>query len=203
MPTPEDAPTALVLEKILPKMTERAGQAGWSDEILKQVARDIGLSDSDIAQALPDGIRTLVPLFLQQSVHAISDYFQESIIQDIRIRDKVTGGARVWLAHLSMSFDASCKAFDWCAARPLGPLPLTEYIWQVADTVWTGLGDDATGFTYVSKRTTLSAVLTATLAAWRASKGDEAEWRPFLERRIEDVMAFESLKRRFRINLPV
>ena len=203
MPTPEDAPTALVLEKILPKMTESAGSAGWSDSLLNKVAEECGLTKSDISQALPDGIHTLVPLYLQQAVSAVSDHYVSGIIEDMRVRDKVTSGVVVWLETLSAHFDASVKAIDWCTIRPAGPQPMTEYIWQVADAIWTGFGDTSTGFTYMSKRTTLSAVLASTLAVWRKSGGVEADWRPFLDRRIEDVMAFETFKRKFQVKLPV
>ncbi|RYG35696.1 MAG: COQ9 family protein, partial [Burkholderiales bacterium] len=44
-----------------------------------------------------------------------------------------------------------------------------------------------------TKRTTLSAVLGSTLAAW-VGTDDEAEIDAFLDRRIENVMQFEKLK---------
>ena len=203
MPTPEDAPTALVLEKILPKMTETVGQTGWTAKALSAAAHSSELSDAEIAQALPEGIRSLVPLYLEQAVNAVSDHYNSTEVDSMRIRDKVTSGVEAWFNWLSLSFDASVKAIDWCTVRPVGPLPMTEYIWHVADTIWTGLGDSSTGFTYMTKRTMLSAVLTSTLAVWRSSGGAPEEWKPFLDRRIEDVMAFESFKRKFQIKLPV
>ena len=140
MPTPEDAPTALVLEKILPKMTETVGQTGWTAKALLAAAHSIELSDAEIAQALPEGIRSLVPLYLEQAVNAVSEHYNSTEVDSMRIRDKVTSGVEAWLNWLSLSFDASVKAIDWCTVRPVGPLPMTEYIWHVADTIWTGLG---------------------------------------------------------------
>ena len=69
-------------------------------------------------------------------------------------------------------------------------------IWQVADAVWTGLGDTSTGFYLYVKRTILSGVIASTLAVWRKSESDEAEWSAFLDRRIADVMAFEKVQGR-------
>lgn len=194
MPTPEDAPTAALVQKILPEMLKIAGEEGWNAMTLQKAAQLADVQADDVSQALPSGIDSLVPLYFRELDERLRDKLSNTDMGSLRIRDKVTLGVETWFELLGEHHGASVKAIDWCSARLFGRLPTTELIWGTADTIWTGIGDEDTGFTYMSKRTTLSAVLTSTLAVWRQNANDDAEWKAFLSRRIDDVMSFEKFK---------
>ena len=72
---------------------------------------------------------------------------------------------------------------------------------STADTIWTALGDTSRDLNWYTKRASLSAVYAATLLFWLGddTPGQKATW-DFLDRRIENVMAFEKTKARFREN---
>lgn len=55
------------------------------------------------------------------------------------------------------------------------------------------MGDKSTNFNWYAKRTTLSGVLGAMLAAWIGTD-DEAEVDARLDRRIANIMQFEKFK---------
>lgn len=202
MPTPDRAPSAAHFEKILPIMLIQAAQSGWTDRNYQFSLHEAGLSETEAATSFPEGVRTLVTQHLNATVTAIATGLASTDMTSMRIRDKVTTGARLWFETLSEHHDANIRALDWATARPTGPVPMTELIWQVADAIWTGIGDHASGFTYMSKRLTLSAVIGSTLTVWRNGYDDATGWSAFLDRRISDVMAFEKFKARFRIPLP-
>ena len=74
-------------------------------------------------------------------------------------------------------------------------------LWETADTIWTALGDRSEDLNWYTKRATLSGVYSATLLYWLGDQSPEyaATWS-FLDRRIEDVMRFETLKKQVREN---
>ena len=194
MPTPEHASSVTESEKILLSAAEMASEEGWTEAVFRKAREIHGASPDDMAWYFPDGAASLVPAWFELKRTGLKAALADQPLEDMRIREKVTTGVELWLSDVSKDFQATVKAFDWCTVRPLGTASLPEVIWAVADTIWTGIGDTSTGFTYYSKRTTLSAVITSTLAVWRTSHGDPEDWKPFLDRRIEDVMTFEKFK---------
>lgn len=199
MPTPEDAPSAVISQKILASALDSAGIEGWTQSVFEKACLANDVTPSEVAYAFPDGIRSLVPAYFQGLRGDVRSGLEQLPLSEMRIRDKITSGVELWLNEMSKSYPASVKALDWATIRPTGPCSMPEIIWGVADTLWTGIGDTSFGFTYYSKRTTLSAVITSTLAVWRNTGGDEAEWKPFLARRIEDVMTFEKFKAKVKL----
>ena len=67
--------------------------------------------------------------------------------------------------------------------------------WRSADTMWRMAGDTATDFNHYTKRMTLSAVYTSTVAVFLNDESEGlTETREFLARRIGNVMQFEKWK---------
>ncbi len=194
MPTPDHAPSAALVEKILAEALPLAASAGWTETVYRQACAAAGVLPADAAYALPKGIESLVPAYLEFLREELDTALKQEPLGEMRIREKVTRGVEIWFDKLSEHPRASVRALDWAGVRPMSPASLPKQIWNVADAIWSGIGDDSTGFTFASKRTTLSAVLTSTLAVWRQAPEDKAEWKGFLDRRIEDVMAFEKFK---------
>jgi ubiquinone biosynthesis protein COQ9 len=199
MPTPSIAPSAALIEKILPEMLKQAGEEGWNAESYAGVLKKKRVSHEKAAIAFPDGVSSLIGVYFARANEHVSDELTQMDQSEMRIRDKVTSGVRIWFEYLSQNHQASVRALDWCAVHPAEPVPIAEMIWQVADAVWTGTGDTSTGFTYMSKRTILTGVIASTLAVWRRARNDDAEWSAFLDRRIADVMAFEKFKAGIRL----
>ena len=74
-------------------------------------------------------------------------------------------------------------------------------IWETCDLIWRTLGDESDDINWYTKRATLSGVYSSTVLYWLGdqSEGHEATWA-FLDRRIEDVMRFETFKANLRNN---
>lgn len=76
---------------------------------------------------------------------------------------------------------------------PANLLTGPKCLWSAADAIWTALGEKSTNFNWYIKRTILSGVPAATLAAWIGTD-DEAEVDAFIDCRIENVMQFGTFK---------
>ena len=65
--------------------------------------------------------------------------------------------------------------------------------------MWRIAGDTSSDFNHYTKRMTLSAVYGSTLLVWLNDTSEGwAETAAFLDRRIEDVMKFETIKAQWR-----
>ena len=201
MPTPETAPSLALAEKILPDMLKFASESGWTEANMRRAAIEAGVSDAELAIAAPDGVSSLVVCYLTSLEETCRRDLAALDMETMRIRDKVTHGVRIWFDALGAHKSASLKALDYLAVRPLGPKSVPQIVWSVADLIWTGIGDESTGFTYASKRTSLSGVILSTLTVWR-NADDEDTWQAFLDRRIENVMTFEKFKAKFKLPKP-
>lgn len=70
---------------------------------------------------------------------------------------------------------------------------------ETADVIWSALGDQSNDVAWWTKRVSLGAVISATVLYWLGDRSTRLEaTRAFLDRRIDDVMGFESLKARLR-----
>jgi ubiquinone biosynthesis protein COQ9 len=71
--------------------------------------------------------------------------------------------------------------------------------WRAADRIWRLAGDTATDFNHYSKRATLITVYGSTSLVFLDDDSEGlAATRAFLDRRIDDVMAFEKAKARWK-----
>lgn len=194
MPTPELAPSAVIAEKIIASALPLAAVEGWTLSVFEKAVIAAGVTEGEAALAFPGGPETLVPVYFDTQLNSLKAEIAALPLEDMRIRERVTKGVELWLDGLSAHPVAARKALDWCAVHPLSNHSVPSIVWSVADAIWKGIGDESSGFTFVSKRTTLSAVITSTLAVWRKHADEKPEWKAFLDRRIEDVMAFEKFK---------
>lgn len=116
----------------------------------------------------------------------------------LKIRQKVALAVRLRLDSADRELVRRGAAlFALPAHAPEG----AALIWGTAAAIWTALGDTSTDVNWYTKRGTLAAVYGATVLFWLGdeSDGHSATWA-FLDRRIENIMAFEKAKSAFREN---
>jgi ubiquinone biosynthesis protein COQ9 len=185
----EAAPSDLFREKLLDSMLEIAAEAGWTHAALALAGEKAGLTEGQVHLATPHGITDLLEAFSARAAKAASERLKESDIAALKVREKVRAGVKAWLGFLTPHKAAVKRA----AATPANLLTGPKGLWSAADAIWAALGDKSTDFNWYTKRTILSGLLGATLAAWMGTD-DEAAIDAFLDRRIENVMQFEKFK---------
>jgi ubiquinone biosynthesis protein COQ9 len=106
----------------------------------------------------------------------------------VRLRLTQAEGEREALKALMAWF--AFPAHQACAAACL---------YRTVDTIWHVIGDTSTDFNFYTKRAILAGVLAATVLYWLGDESEgAAESFVFLDRCIDDVMAFEKAKGRAR-----
>lgn len=186
---PETAPSDHFRERLLDAMLEIAPKSGWTIAAMDRAAQKAGLSEGQVLLATPHGVTDLLDALGQRAARAAGERLRADDIPGLKVRERVRVGVKAWLGALQPHKAAVKRA----AGTPANLLTGPKGLWAAADAIWSALGDKSTDFNWYTKRTTLSAVLGSTLAAW-VGADDEAEIDAFLDRRIENVMQFEKLK---------
>ena len=197
MPTPELTATDHLREQILEALLQLVAFDGWTESAMREAAAAAGLSDDELILAAPGGVDDLVEAFFDDAGRQMVQSMETADLSSMKIRERVSLGVEAYLDALSPNKDAVRKAVARTLARPWTGLSPVQRAWRVADAIWTTLGDTSNDFNYYSKRTILSGVIASTLTAWLGSE-DMDTAKSFLANRIENVMAFEAFKARFK-----
>ncbi|HHL42462.1 MAG TPA: COQ9 family protein [Hellea balneolensis] len=179
-----------ILEKALPLVPFE----GWSSKTLRMAVKDAGLPKGAEELYFSGGPLELIEFWNEQMDAVVLANLAELDLPSMRIRDKVTAGVLARFYALGPHEEAARRAIARTAlpdGLSLGP----KILWKASDTIWRGIADTSTDFNYYTKRTTLSAVISTSLAAWLSDDEPEKEKaRKFLDARIENVMQFEKAK---------
>lgn len=169
--------------------------------MLRQAVKDANLPEGSDELYFPGGPLDVIDFWSSECDRQVEHDLTELDLSKMRIRDKVTAGVLARFYALGPHEEAAKRA----VARTALPDGLTlspKILWSAADTIWRAIGDTSTDFNFYTKRTTLSAVISTSLAAWLADETPEKEKaRAFLDARIENVMQFEKAKFKAKKNL--
>ncbi|WP_108501944.1 COQ9 family protein [Paracoccus indicus] len=168
---------------------------GMNDAALLAGARDIGMSPALVRVHFPQGGAGLAAAYHRRA----DDKLRESLVEsppEGRFRDRVAQA--VW-RRLQLVDPELVRAGASTLALPQNAALAARLVWETADIIWTGLGDRTDDVNWYSKRATLSAVISASVLFWLGDDSpDHAETRAFIDRRIDGVMNFETIKARLR-----
>ncbi|WP_017998706.1 COQ9 family protein [Paracoccus sp. N5] len=166
---------------------------GMGDRAIAEGARDIGMKPALARVLLPRGGADLAAAYHRQGDAALRDWLAQHPPQG-RFRDRVAAAV---MQRLSLSDRELARAGASVLALPQHASLGARLVWETADAIWDGLGDRSEDVNWYSKRATLSAVWAATVLYWLGDDSPELhDTREFLDRRIEGVMRFETLKGR-------
>lgn len=169
---------------------------GWSDAALRAAVADCGL-DPALARALfPRGGVDLALAWHRRGDAAMVETLATRDLSALKFRDRVALAVRLRLDGLDVDTVRRASAL---LALPHNAPEAARAVWGTADAIWTALGDTSTDGNWYSKRAILSGVYSAVVLYWLGDTSEgKAETWAFLDRRIEDVMRFESAKAKVR-----
>ncbi|WP_037493662.1 COQ9 family protein [Sneathiella glossodoripedis] len=167
---------------------------GWSQKAIKAAAEDLSLDLFVISELFPDGPRDIISYFVRRADDEMENELAKRNVLSMKIRDRITLAVRLRLEMYTPRKEAIRSALTLLALpqNTALALKLTE---GTVSRMWYATGDTSTDFSYYTKRMTLSAVYGSTLLYWLDdhSEGAHKTWE-FLDRRIENVMQFETAK---------
>ncbi|MBV1865892.1 MAG: COQ9 family protein [Rhodobacteraceae bacterium] len=173
---------------------------GWGPETLAAAISDSGVDAGLAAQVCPRGAIDLAVAFHKRGDAQMVAALQARDMDAIRFRDRIARGVRLRLEAVAMDREAVRRGAT-LFALPHNASDGAALIWGTCDLIWNTLGDTSQDVNWYTKRATLSAVYSATVLFWLGDESaDFTDTWAFLDRRIDNVMQFETLKANLRKN---
>jgi len=181
---------ASLLEAVLPHVLFD----GWSTKAIKHAAEDLKVDPFLFERHFPNGPVDLISFFIEHADEQMEEQLNEHNVLSMKIRERITLAVRLRLEIYAPYREAIRNALTLLALpqnAALG-LRLTE---STVSRMWYATGDTSTDFSYYTKRFTLSLVYCSTLLFWLDDSSENFDSTcAFLDRRIENVMQFETVK---------
>jgi ubiquinone biosynthesis protein COQ9 len=178
-------------QAVLDAALEIAPHQGWSGPTVAAAGKACGLSKAETGLLMPHGPADLAALLARRHDDRALAALAGTDPATLKIRERIRAGVEARL-NAAMADEAALRRWAGWLALPLN-LPLAlKLLWASADAIWRWAGDTATDENHYSKRALLAGIL-AGATAIRLSDG-QAEAMAFVDRRIDNVMAFEKWK---------
>ncbi|WP_444454311.1 COQ9 family protein [Rhodobacter capsulatus] len=177
---------------LLEAITPHVPFDGWSDPAFAAAVTDLGVDPTLARLVCPRGAIDLAAEYHRAADRALAVALKEQDFQDLRFRDKVATAVKMRIGMVDAELvRRASSAFALPQNMALGG----RLVWETADTIWLGLGDESRDYNWYSKRLTLSGVFSTTVLFWIGDESPEhADTWAFLNHRIEDVLQFEKIK---------
>lgn len=191
MPMNREEIRQLILEKAL----EIAPFEGWNRHLLAEAARRAGLEALEGERVFPNGVSELIEYFIDRA----DGWMRQAILADpafaaLKIREKIASCVRARLEQQEPHKEAIRRALAFTMLPTNSALALRT-LYHTVDIMWRLAGDTSTDFNFYTKRALLSKVYISTVLYWLNDQSEfHADTWTFLNRRIDDVMAFGKWK---------
>ena len=176
-------------QALLDHMLRLAPAQGWTRRTLAQAGQALGMSEGETGLLVPHGPADLAALLSrrhdQRALAALGDP------HNMKIRERIRRAVEARL-DAAIQDEAAVRRWMGFMALPMQAPLASRLAWETADALWRWAGDEATDETHYTKRVILSGIVSGALAIWLVSGRGAA--LAFVDRRIDNVMAFEKWK---------
>ena len=184
-----DPTRAALLRAILPHVPHD----GWCEAAFESAARETEVTLAEARAAAPRGALDLAVEWHRQGDRAMLRALRAADLSSLKMRERIAFALRARMAATPEreALRRSSSLFALPQNAALG----ARLLWETSDAIWDALGDTSRDGNWYSKRVTLAAVL-ASVVLYRL--GDDSpgleRTQAFIDRRIDNVMAFEKWK---------
>jgi ubiquinone biosynthesis protein COQ9 len=187
-------------DNILEAALVHAAFDGWSRRTLLQAAADVGLDAAAARRLFPQGGDGLLAWLGDWADRRMLERVDRDSLTRLPVRQRITRLVRARIEVLDDHKEAMRRA-ALVRGNPANLGTAGKALWRTVDRIWDAAGfpnSREQGLSRYSRRSTLAAVLVATLLYWLEdiSPDNEETWA-FLDRRIEDVMRFGQWRGKF------
>ncbi len=191
---------SLALEQLVTAALPLVSFDGWSAATLDSAIKDAGVDPGLAHQACPRGAVDLALAFHRMGDAKMQEALAKTDLSDMRFRDRIAKAVQLRIEAVADQKEAVRRGVT-LFALPAHAAEGAQALWATTDKIWNTLGDTSEDVNWYTKRATLSAVYSATLLYWLGDDStDSAETWAFLDRRIDNVMQFESVKAKLKDN---
>jgi ubiquinone biosynthesis protein COQ9 len=178
-------------QQVLDAALTIAPQEGWTSRMAARAGMACGLSEGEAELLLPQGAADLAALLSRRHDARALKALETVDPGTLKVRERIARAVKARM-DAAMADEAAVRRWAGFLSLPTHAPLGARLAWESADVLWRWAGDTATDENHYSKRALLTGILTGALAI-RLSSGPAAALA-FTDRRIADVMAFETWK---------
>jgi ubiquinone biosynthesis protein COQ9 len=179
-------------QQVLDAALKLAPGEGWSARMATLAGQACGLSAGETELLLPQGPADLAALLSRRHDAKALETLAAIDPNALKIRERIARAVEARLNAAAADEAAVRRCAGFLALPSHAPLG-ARLAWESADALWRWAGDTATDENHYTKRALLAGILTGAIAV-RLTSGPAAALA-FTDRRIANVMAFETWKR--------
>ncbi len=194
----EDPTLDEIRAAMIPEVASSAAFDGWTDQAIANAAAIRGVDPDLVRLACGTSATDMIAAWFAHIDDAMAARYPAETLAAMKIRERITALIEARIESVAPDREALRRALAILAMPQNVPLA-TKLAWRSADRMWRLAGDTASDFNHYTKRMTLAAVYTSTIAVFLNDESDGlAETRAFLARRIDNVMQVERFKASWR-----
>ena len=174
---------------------------GWSRAALRAAARRIGVPAAEALALFPDGPADFAACFSRWADRRMLDRLESSPLDQLRVPERVALAVNIRLEIVEPWREAVRRALTILSLPQNVPLAM-RLLYETVDGIWYAAADNATDFSFYTKRATLAAIYVATLLYWLEDRSPGfADTRAFLDRRLAEVARIGQARHRLQTGL--
>jgi ubiquinone biosynthesis protein COQ9 len=169
---------------------------GWSWAAMRVAAGRIGMDEAELQTLFPAGPRAAVIWFSHWADRLTLETVAAQPVEGKGLTERIALGVRTRLALLAPHREAVRRGLALLALPANAGVGL-RLLYDAVDAIWYGAGDEATDFSFYSKRALLAGIYAATTLYWLDDRSEDgAATASFLERRLAEAMVLPRLRGR-------
>ena len=174
---------------------------GWSRAALRAAARRIGVPAAEALALFPDGPADFAACFSRWADRRMLDRLESLPLGELRVPERVALAVNIRLEIVEPWREAVRRALTILSLPQNVPLAM-RLLYETVDGIWYAAGDNATDFSFYTKRATLAGIYAATLLYWLEDRSPGfADTRAFLDRRLAEVARIGQARHRLQTGL--
>ena len=169
---------------------------GWSEHVFQNAVQESGVDAGMALLAFPNGVMDFLDVFWSSMDAALALEMAQRGLHNTHLSQRISEALKIYIGLLRPYREAVRRALA-LQALPLNAPGGLVCLYRTVDTIWRSAGDQSTDFNFYTKRATLAVVVASVVTHWLGESGDDVDaMHGFIERRIENVLAFEKVKAR-------
>ncbi|MEM8959466.1 MAG: COQ9 family protein [Pseudomonadota bacterium] len=188
-----------VIDQLLDAILTHVPFDGWTAVSFTAAISDTGVEPAVARAVCPRGAVDLALAYHVRGDAMMVERLHAEDLSMLKFREKIMRAIQLRLEVIDDK-EAVRRAATLFALPNHAPDGVRA-VWGTVDRIWSELGDTSEDVNWYTKRATLYGVYSATVLYWLGdeSPGNQRTWQ-FLERRIDDVMSIETLKKKVNEN---
>jgi ubiquinone biosynthesis protein COQ9 len=183
-------------ERLIAAMLPDVAFDGWTRHALRNAARRASLPVGEAMALFPRGAPDLIAAFSRWADHQMLDRLAAASAEPVSLSQRIQLALRLRFAVLEPWREAARRGLSVLAMPQNAALGL-RLLYDTVDAVWHGVGDQATDFSFYTKRATLAAIHGGAMLYWLDDRSpDGADTQAFIERRLADLHRLTGLRER-------